>query len=762
MSLRRRTSVVLLCSSLAATMWFVASPSAGAVNVAHPSVVSANPAENTPDIVNGRVNWITQIGNRVVVGGTFSTVQNPGSNTDISRPNIFAFNATTGVVDTSFTPNLNGAVEALAPGPDNASVFVGGSFTSVNGTGTQYRRLVRLNLSNGAIVPGLQPRPNRVVTSLVVRGGWLYASGEFDVTTPVNRVGLARFDVNTGVMDESLDIPFTDPNDVPERDPARDGIMQVWKIDVTPDGNRLVAIGNFNTVGGQHREQIAMLNVGVATPSLSSWQTDVFPFRDPNDVNRSYCNATFPMWLRALDIAPDGSYFALTTTGANRPNRLCDSLTRWELGPGVEHPGQLPTWVMSTGGDSMHSVSVTGAAIYAGGHQQWVNNPFNPNSCGRCDGPYPGGISRPGISAHDPINGLPFTFNPGRARGKGVLAQFSNNLGIYFGSDTDTIGGETHRKLAFMPLAGGTVVPPNDPYTLPDLLRMDRGSGDLMQYQFTGTGTPSLDGVIPAGVDWTNARGAFALNGLLYTGWSDGTLTVRSFDGSSVGGASTIDLYGLDVAPDQTVFTTKGVEALPIPALDDHLAGMTGMAFDNGRIYYTVNGDPRLYYRYFTPQSRVVGAELFVADNAGPVDWAHVDGFTIASGQLIYALNDGSLNRVGWSDGHVTGAVTQVLPAGSGWGSRGMFAFDATGTAPPPPAPAPPPPPAAVRPSAAIASTRSRGRAAATSSTSWRGTPSVSGNTVRRLSCRAIRSQSAASSAATSRSPASRTASGIV
>ena len=42
---------------------------------------------------------------------------------------------------------------------------------------------------------------------------------------------------------------------------------------------------------------------------------------------------------------------------------------------------------------------------------------------------------------------------------------------------------------------------------------------------------------------------------------------------------------------------------------------MTGMFFENGRIYYTVSGNPRLYYRYFTPESLVVGANLFVGSS---------------------------------------------------------------------------------------------------------------------------------------------------
>ena len=105
---------------------------------------------------------------------------------------------------------------------------------------------------------------------------------------------------------------------------------------------------------------------------------------------------------------------------------------------------------------------------------------------------------------------------------------------------------------------------------------------------------------------------------------------------------------------------------------------MTGMFFDGGRIYYTVSGNPRLYYRYFTPESLVVGANLFVAGTAGPIDWANVRGMTVASGNLYYALSNGNLFRVPWVAGQASGTPTQIGgPAvdGVNWASRGLFAF---------------------------------------------------------------------------------------
>jgi hypothetical protein len=327
---------------------------------------------------------------------------------------------------------------------------------------------------------------------------------------------------------------------------------------------------------------------------------------------------------------------------------------------------------------------VTGAAIYVGGHQQWMNNPYNPIYCGVCPGPYPGGVARIGFSAHDPSNGLPFSWNPVRdPRGKGVLAMAATAKGIFFGSDTDRIHGETHRRNAFMPLAGGVTVPPNTEYGLPAGLFTIGQTGarhDLLARSFDGTnaGSPSE---VAARLDWRKARGGFVLNGRLYLGRENGTLVRRSFDGTSVGTPTTVDLNGLDrsVAP---IFQIPGTH-LRIPRLSSHLSEATGMFFENGFVYYTVGGDPRLYARGFTQESQIVGAPLLVASTGDGVDWAKVRGMTMADGGLYFALADGSLNVVGWSGdpfgrGHPSGAVTTIGGPhvdGTDWSSRGMFVF---------------------------------------------------------------------------------------
>ena len=53
-----------------------------------------------------------------------------------------------------------------------------------------------------------------------------------------------------------------------------------------------------------------------------------------------------------------------------------------------------PTWINYTGGDTLHSVSATGAAVYVQGHQRWLNNKFGVNDAG------PGAVVASGNRRH--------------------------------------------------------------------------------------------------------------------------------------------------------------------------------------------------------------------------------------------------------------------------------------------------------------------------------------------------------------------------
>ncbi|MEV1289696.1 hypothetical protein [Micromonospora sp. NPDC049679] len=100
-----------------------------------------------------------------------------------------------------------------------------------------------------------------------------------------------------------------------------------------------------------------------------------------------------------------------------------------------------------TGGNTLFSVSVTGAAVYVGGHQRWLNNPYGHKSAG------PGAASRPGIGAIDPRTGKALPWNPTRSRGVGVRAFLATPQGLWVGSDTNELAKEYHGRIGMFPLA---------------------------------------------------------------------------------------------------------------------------------------------------------------------------------------------------------------------------------------------------------------------------------------------------------------------
>ena len=170
------------------------------------------------------------------------------------------------------------------------------------------------------------------------------------------------------------------------------GVPTVIKMDITPSGDRLLAVGNFDTLDGVKRHQMFVLDTSGATAVPAAIFNTTF--------YQQACSSSFQSYMRDVDISPDGSYAVVSTTGAyGGAGAPCDSVSRWEIqatGTDVR-----PSWVSNTGGDTTYAVEVTDSVVYTGGHARWQNNPFRADVAGQ------GAVSRPGIAALDPINGLP-------------------------------------------------------------------------------------------------------------------------------------------------------------------------------------------------------------------------------------------------------------------------------------------------------------------------------------------------------------------
>jgi hypothetical protein len=168
-------------------------------------------------------------------------------------------------------------------------------------------------------------------------------------------------------------------------------------------------------VAGLRRDQIVMLDLAASPVAVTGWATTRY---------QQHCAAVFATYMRDVDVSPDDSYFVVVTTGAYRAGSLCDAAARWKTA--ATGPGQQPTWVDYTGGDTLYSVAVTGTAVYLGG-----DGPARARSPARASPPSTRSTTCP-------------VLEPGRDRGVGVFALLATAQGLWIGSDTERIGRYEH------------------------------------------------------------------------------------------------------------------------------------------------------------------------------------------------------------------------------------------------------------------------------------------------------------------------------
>ena len=431
--MRRSHGALVVVATVISTAGLIGGAGQAAASIAQPTVASASPSSQTPHaiddsvVANAAVNAYAQVGSVMYAGGKFHSVQEPARRTTLVRDNLFSFDVSTGT-PTAWAPNVNGEVwRTLYVAP---YLYVGGSFTNADGVAS---RLVRYRVDSGTPVidPTWVPQDvGGIVNDLEYAGGRLYVAGSF-------KKRLVALDPATGRNTGYVNLGISGSVKVNAAGPT-----EVYRIAINPAGTRLVALGNFTTVGGQTRYRAFMADLGDAAATLDTWYYQPLV----NNCAASSLRAQ----LRDVDFSPDGSYFVVAATGyvvsstAGIGRDICDAAARFETG--VANPTR-PTWINYTGGDTLHSIAATGVAVYVGGHQRWLDNPYGRDSAG------PGAVSRPGVGALDPATGKALAWNPGKTRGVGTKAIYPTPTGVWFGSDGRRFAGVIHDSIAFTPLS---------------------------------------------------------------------------------------------------------------------------------------------------------------------------------------------------------------------------------------------------------------------------------------------------------------------
>ena len=399
--------------------------------MSQPQIASEQPSDATPhaiddDVVrNAAVHTFTQVGSVMYAGGEFHSVQSPWRSETYVRTNLFSFDVATGA-PTEWAPDINGMVFTtayVAP-----YLYVGGDFTAADGVSG---RLVRYRVDSGTPVIDPKWRARVIkgaVSDLEYVNGRLMVAGSFAKR-------LVALDPATGSDTGYLNLSITGSV------ATNAGSTKVYRFAVSPDGSRLVAIGNFTTVDGEDRSRAFMADLGSTAATLSSWYYQPLMNMCRGD--------SLPAYLRDVDFSPDGSYFVMVSTGwvpatsKGVDRDVCDAAARFETA--ILNPSR-PTWINYTGGDTLHSVAAVGSVVYVGGHQRWLDNPKGVDSEGA------GAVSRPGIGAIDPATGKALPWNPGKTRGIGTKVIYPTATGVWFGSDGRWFGGKVHDSIAYTPL----------------------------------------------------------------------------------------------------------------------------------------------------------------------------------------------------------------------------------------------------------------------------------------------------------------------
>jgi len=438
-----------------------AAPAQGIGGVSPPAgVVSATPAYNTPHLVATddnpvqQIRQIVQCGNTMYAVGTFGTIKR--QSLTYTRYNVFSFSATAPYTVTSWAPNVvgtsssvTGVVNSIAfNGGNCADAYIGGSFTSINGT--TVKNIAEIDTTTGNVVTAFAHSASGSVQTMLGVNGHILAGGYYtSIAGGSTDPYMTSLNPTTGKDDGFLHLNISGNYQFPG---VTGNATRVYNQQLSHSGQLDLVEGDFTSVGGQARQQIFMLNVAGAQATVTGWTSPEF---------NGNCATVEPFYVQAAAWSPDDSTVYIGTTGfhpngqptgATPRTGLCDAAAAF---PATQAPVSH-TWVNYTGCDSLYAAAADSKAAYFAGHERWS---MNSNDC---DALGPGGYPAPGMEGLQPSTGALYVNAAGtagyysRARGLGADDALVTSGGLWIGSDnldgSQTCGSATNvAGICFLP-----------------------------------------------------------------------------------------------------------------------------------------------------------------------------------------------------------------------------------------------------------------------------------------------------------------------
>ncbi|WP_210505903.1 PKD domain-containing protein [Naasia sp. SYSU D00057] len=282
--------------------------------------------------------WSTHIvGNTVYVGGSFANARPAGSaagTNQTPRANLLAFNLTTGALITGFVANTNGVVNSVTSSPDGTRIYIGGAFTTVNGT--TRNRVAALNPTTGAVISGFAPSVNSAVEAVVATNSTVYIGGNFTSVAGQSRNRLASLNATSGAVNP-LSVQVDD---------------RILALALSPDGGKLVLGGYFTNINGSTDPGFGFGAVNSSTGQVMAWNIN----KEVRQAGRTATSSAAIYSLKSDSTGVYGTAYMYPISGKTLEGSF---RAEWSNGDIV--------WLNTCKGDS-YDVAMTSSAVYLAGH----------------------------------------------------------------------------------------------------------------------------------------------------------------------------------------------------------------------------------------------------------------------------------------------------------------------------------------------------------------------------------------------------------